>query len=159
MIHVHPRHLLNAPPDRVPPVCPYCRRRAELMKSEAVYGAGHSYGGMWVCVKCEAWVGCHKNSSDYAPLGRLANASLRRLKMRVHAELDPWWRDKPGDGPRNHRRKAVYRMLAEEMQIPPRECHVADMDEARCQHAMDVLCSDRWRILAAGVITHPINES
>lgn len=128
------------------------------MDSEAVYGEGRRYGPMWVCARCEAWVGVHKNSSDFAPLGRLANAPLRRLKMRVHAVLDTWWRDTVG-ATTSRRRKAVYRLLAEEMAIPYAECHVADFDDARCEAALDVLHSTRWRILAAGVITHTANET
>jgi hypothetical protein len=158
VIHPHPRHLITPPADRVPPLCPYCRRRSELMDSAAVYGEGRSYGPMWVCARCEAWVGCHKNSSDYAPLGRLANGPLRKLKMRVHDLLDPWWRDQTV-GTTFFRRKAMYALLAEEMRIPKRECHVADFDDAKCEHAIFILESTRWRLLAAGAITHATNET
>lgn len=50
--------------------CDYCGRRAEFVDSKIVYGK--SYGMMYLCRHCMAYVGVHKGTSR--PLGRLADA-------------------------------------------------------------------------------------
>jgi len=156
MITVYPHQVIPYPIHRVPPKCPYCARRSELVDSVAVYG--RSYGPIWLCAHCEALVGCHKNSPDFAPLGRLADAGLRKLKTEVHALLDPYWRETKG-GSQAFRRKAIYRLLGDELGIKPCRCHVGDMDDAMCERVLDLLHSARWRVLAAGAITHTANET
>lgn len=70
-------------------VCPYCGNKAELVDSAVVYG--RSYGIIWLCYPCDAYVGVHKNSPRHAPLGRLANKELREWKMRAHEVFDQLW--------------------------------------------------------------------
>lgn len=63
------------------PICPYCDNESELVDSEVVYGK--SYGMMFLCSPCDAYVGCHKDSPNNRPLGTLANRSLRSLRKRL----------------------------------------------------------------------------
>lgn len=70
-----------------PPICPYCERPAEFLASSARVYHGRDYGPVWACLPCAAWVGCHKGTTQ--PLGRLANAELRKAKMAAHAAFDP----------------------------------------------------------------------
>lgn len=65
--------------------CDYCGRQAEYVDSKVVYGK--SYGMMYLCRNCMAYVGVHKGTDK--PLGRLANAELRYWKKRAHAVFDP----------------------------------------------------------------------
>lgn len=71
--------------------CDYCGRQAEYVDSKAVYGK--SYGMMYLCRNCMAYVGVHKGTDK--PLGRLANAELRYWKKAAHAEFDPLWQRGP----------------------------------------------------------------
>lgn len=48
--------------------CDYCGRQAEYVDSKVVYGK--SYGMMYLCRNCMAYVGVHKGTDK--PLGRLA---------------------------------------------------------------------------------------
>jgi len=73
-------------------ICPYCGKNAVLTDSAVVYH-GRSYGMIWLCRPCWAYVGTHKNSRKHAPLGRIANAELRDWKKKVHAAFDPLWKD------------------------------------------------------------------
>lgn len=61
-------------------ICPYCGRSAEFVDSIAVYR--RSYGMIYLCRPCDAYVGVHGRSDT--PLGRLANAELRRWKIAAH---------------------------------------------------------------------------
>ena len=58
-------------------ICPYCGKETELIDSAEVY-QGVSYGWMYICRPCDAYVGCYKGTTK--ALGRLANAELRKYK-------------------------------------------------------------------------------
>jgi hypothetical protein len=108
-------------------LCPYCENPAVLTGSKEVYG-GRDFGMIWLCRPCQAWVGVHRNSPRAAPLGRLANASLRRAKMEAHAAFDPFWQSDTTPGSR----KRAYQWLSEALGIPYRAMHIGMLDEAQC---------------------------
>ena len=58
-------------------ICPYCGQPTEYVDSAAVYH-GISYGMIYLCRKCDAYVGVHRGTDK--ALGRLANRSLREWK-------------------------------------------------------------------------------
>lgn len=118
--------------------CDYCGREAELVDSAEVYH-GRSYGLIWLCRPCWAWVGVHESSKNHAPLGRLANSELRGWKIRAHAAFDPIWRARfmAGDGKTKARAEA-YKWLAAQLEIPPRNCHIGMFDVELCKRAVDV---------------------
>ena len=90
--------------------CDYCGHKAELVDDTVIYG--HSYGHKaYLCRYCGAYVGCHGRSDK--PMGRLADAGLRRKKMEAHAAFDPLWKR----GPFRGRRKDAYAWLAGKMAI------------------------------------------
>lgn len=55
-------------------VCPYCKEQTEYVDSACIYGK--SYGMIYLCRKCDAYVGVHKGTNK--ALGRLANKELRQ---------------------------------------------------------------------------------
>ena len=63
--------------------CDYCGRQAEYVDSKVIYGK--SYGMMYLCRNCMAYVGVHKGTDK--PLGRLANAELRYWKKAARLRL------------------------------------------------------------------------
>lgn len=67
-------------------ICPYCGQPTEYVDSAAVYH-GISYGMIYLCRKCDAYVGVHRGTDK--ALGRLANRSLREWKKRAHYYFDP----------------------------------------------------------------------
>lgn len=109
--------------------CPYCGNDAELTTGYKVYPHRLDLADLkvWACFPCDAWVGTHKNSPTHAPLGRLANAELRRAKMAAHAAFDPWW--KSG---RMTRREA-YQKLANLMSMDPKDAHIGMFDVEQCK--------------------------
>lgn len=109
--------------------CPYCGNDAELTTGYKVYPHRLDLADLkvWACFPCDAWVGTHKNSPTHAPLGRLANAELRRAKMAAHAAFDPW--RKSG---RMTRREA-YQKLADLMDMDPKDAHIGMFDVEQCK--------------------------
>jgi len=115
-------------------ICPYCGQPAQLTDSAEVYG-GRSYGNIWLCRPCGARVGTHKRDGK-TPLGTLADAPLRALRMRVHGDFDPLWKQDPE--PRGARLR-WYRRLAEAMGIELKDCHMAMFDEELCRRALEAI--------------------
>jgi hypothetical protein len=116
--------------------CPYCGGRAVLVDSAEVYG-GRSYGNIWLCRPCSAWVGVHAGSPTYQPLGRLADANLRRAKMQAHAAFDPLWRQPPNSAKAGARKRA-YAWLAAAMGLTARQTHIGAFDEAQCARVVEL---------------------
>lgn len=123
------------------PVCPYCTANAVLCDASAVYG--EKFAGrfnIWVCVNypdCDSYVGVHSNSPYAAPKGSLANATLRKLRIRAHEEFDQLW--KAG----RMKRSAAYRHLAGIMNIDVKRCHIGDFSEEQCLKALMALAGPR----------------
>lgn len=123
-------------------ICPYCGLNAELTDSILVYRK--SYGKIWICQPCEAWVGVHSGSKGNRPKGTLAKIKLRKMRMEGHKLFDPIWRKRVADGePKKAARKATYKELAARMGIHYNDCHFAMFDEERCAKALEVLRT--WR--------------
>lgn len=112
-------------------ICNYCGRKAELVDSKEIYGT--SYGKMYLCRRCNAYVGCHKGTDR--PLGRLADAELRYWKKAAHAVFDPLWRQ----GRFRGKRKAAYEWLAEQMELPVEQTHIGMFDIAQCKQAIKIV--------------------
>lgn len=68
--------------------CTHCLLPSQLrFFTDKDYPYTKNYGPVYICVLCEAWVGCHKGTEQ--PLGAPANAALRQARQRVHAVFDP----------------------------------------------------------------------
>lgn len=119
-----------------PGPCPFCQGEPKLVDSAEIYG--RSYGWAWRCYQCDAYVGCHRGTTD--PLGTLADAATREARGKAHAAFDPLWqRLGKGDG---RRRRKTYQWLATELGIDEDECHIAMFDAATCQRVVE-LCNQR----------------
>jgi len=111
-------------------ICDYCGTQAELVDSKIIYGK--SYGNIYLCPKCGAYVGVHKGSD--CPLGRLANAELRYWKKAAHSAFDPLWKY----GKFKRQRNAAYRWLAEQMKLPVEKTHIGMFDVAQCKEVIQI---------------------
>lgn len=120
--------------------CPYCKQPAELVDSAEVYD-GRSYGNIWLCRPCDAYVGVHKNDDKNRPLGRLANAELRKYKGYAHNAFDPLWQRKMrSEGcSKRQARSAGYRWLSEQLGISKKKCHIGMFDIETCKRVV-ALC-------------------
>ena len=111
-------------------VCPYCGNPTEYVDSKEVYEK--SYGNIYLCRACEAWVGVHQGSDK--ALGRLANKELRTLKMEAHAKFDKLWKQLlKFDYSISKSRRMCYTWLAEKMNLPIELTHIGMFDEQQCQ--------------------------
>lgn len=133
--------------------CPYCNSETDFKDSSVIYGK--SYGMVYVCKKfpeCDAYVGVHQGTTK--PLGRLANAELRKWKKAAHAHFDPLWKwklmerrsGKPGKSGKpggSHYRKGYarqsgYKWLASELGINRDDCHIGMFDVDMCKKVINL---------------------
>ncbi|MBR1567113.1 MAG: DUF3268 family zinc-finger domain-containing protein [Oscillospiraceae bacterium] len=110
--------------------CDYCGRRAEYVDSKIIYGK--SYGMIYLCRNCMAYVGVHKGTSK--PLGRLANAELRHWKKLAHAFFDPLWKFGRFKGRRND----AYGWLSKKMGLPIEKTHIGMFDVQQCRQVVEI---------------------
>lgn len=115
-------------------ICPYCGETAEFVSSAEVYG-GRDYGYIYLCRPCDAYVGCHGNSTE--PLGTLANAELRGWRNRAHAAFDAAW--KTG----GMQRTDAYIWLADQLEMPDETCHIGMFDTATCKRVIKICIEKR----------------
>lgn len=118
-------------------ICDYCGREAVLLTGREIYPHRPDLyeKKIWDCRPCKASVGCHPGTER--PLGRLANAGLRKAKMKAHAAFDPIWKT------REMRRSEAYSWLAGELRIPGSKCHIGMFDEAQCAEVVRACATPR----------------
>ncbi len=114
--------------------CPYCGEPTALVDSKLVYRK--SYGLIYHCHPCKAWVGVHEGTTKAK--GRLANAQLREAKKRAHFFFDQLWRRKMDEQnwPKKKARGAAYKWLGDQLQLEPEYCHIGMMDLATCMRVV-----------------------
>ena len=119
---------------KFPPRCDYCGLPAELVSGMDIYPHRPDLKSLsfWQCKPCKAHVGCHKKS-NFVPLGRLADAELRKAKQKAHAAFDPLWKNKI-----MHRREA-YAWLAKELKISIEKCHIGYFDIDMCTRVVKII--------------------
>lgn len=134
------------------PLCAHCNQPSALVLGENIYRHRRDLAkrSFYKCFNCDAYVGCHRRTSE--PLGRPANAELRAARQKLHnLMIDPLWKtaiDACGYTPEDNKARAiitkaararVYHYLAMSLGIERSECHVAMFDLETCRAA--------WRAL------------
>ena len=116
-----------------PIICQYCGERATLITGAEVYPHRPDLHGkkFWACRRCDARVGCHPGTEK--PLGDLANAETRLMRLRAHDAFDRLWRSGRVD------RSTAYRWLSAHMGV--RSAHIGRMNVEQCRKVIR-LCSE-----------------
>lgn len=114
-------------------ICPYCDKPAQLVTGDKIYPHRHDLFAklFYQCAPCDAYVGCHPKADAHGhggigdgavPMGRLANAELRRAKQAAHAAFDPLWKS------RSMSRKEAYAWLSKELGVSKSNTHIGMFD-------------------------------
>jgi hypothetical protein len=143
---------VKAPPQ---PVCDYCGQKAVLARTgDTAYPYREDHGPVWICAACQAWIGVHSRSTRNVPLGRLANASLREAKSRLHDALEPLIAAKVRRDAVNlfSARAKALRWIATELGFDPLPPSIHDLTSDQCQNALryvEAFVKDRQQRRAA----------
>lgn len=117
-------------------ICPYCGRKPKYVDSSIVYGK--SYGMIYFCGDCDAYVGVHYGNSG-KPLGRLANRELRSAKKEAHFYFDHLWKRATKKGrSKSDARSAAYKWLGENLNIPKEHTHIGMFDVDMCKRVVEI---------------------
>lgn len=95
-------------------ICPYCGKPSKYIDSVEIYGV--SYGMIYCCRPCDAYVGVHVGTNRAK--GRLANAGLRKWKREAHKYFDHIWKSEYMG------RKYAYKWLSGQLGIPAKHTHI-----------------------------------
>jgi hypothetical protein len=115
--------------------CPYCNQPTQYVDSKRVYTK--SYGMIYLCEPCGAWVGVHKGTNT--ALGRLANRELRKWKKDAHKYFDPLWQKKMKQVySKTKARHKAYTWLAEQMGLSIKDTHIGMFDVEQCKQVIEI---------------------
>lgn len=122
-------------------LCPYCGAVAKCVPDP---NQMYPERVIWQCAPCDARVGCHPGTC--APLGTLADAQTRDLRVLVHQKFDRIWQEghERAGVYRSIARRTAYRWLAAHLDITEAVCHVAMFDAEWCNDALAVLDRKTW---------------
>lgn len=118
-------------------ICPYCGNATTLIDSSEIYGT--SYGPIYICRPCNAYVGCYKGT--HTALGRLANQELREAKKKAHHYFDQLWK------PQVQKRPLEYLWLSQQLGIPKEFTHIGMSNTNQCNHIIEL---SRNKLLSIG---------
>lgn len=124
-------------------ICDYCHQPAELVRGTVTYPRRKDLADrrFWYCAACQAWTSCHLpadksgrrgRGDGTVPMGRLADADLRRWRQSFHAVFDPIW--KTGTLTRDE----AYAHVAAELRIGAQQCHSSLFTLEQCREAVRI---------------------
>lgn len=121
-------------------ICPYCGKETEYIDSSYIYGK--SYGMVYICKPCDAYVGVHRGTN--IALGSLANEHLRNARKKAHYWFDPIFKTgliheifKEEHTDLNDRKKA-YLWLSKQLEIDTELCHIAMFNLEQCNEVIKI---------------------
>lgn len=117
-------------------ICSYCSQSTDYIDSIEIYGK--SYGMVYLCRPCDAFVGVHKGT-DKAK-GSVANYELREVRKQAHRYFDQLWKRKmfKENLTQKYARNKAYKWLAETMEIDRKCCHIGMMDLSQCKQVIEI---------------------
>ena len=78
----------------------------------------------WICDTCHNYVGCHhKTKNRTQPLGIIPNKQLRAARQKIHAVLDPLWKDGLID------RKKLYKAISDDLGWKYHTANIRSLEE------------------------------
>jgi hypothetical protein len=116
----------------------HCGSTATLQSNSVIYGREYGNGKAWICERypeCRSYVGTDPKGK---PLGTLTDEETRRMRKKLHAIVDPLWKDRP-DGSKSKNRGLVYGWLQRITGLPSRDCHIAMFDAEKCREVMELI--------------------
>lgn len=107
-------------------ICPYCGKEPEFVDSSTIYGK--SYGMIYLCRGCDAYVGVHEGSKK--ALGRLADKQLRYWKKQAHEYFDKIWKLELRS------RRGAYKWLSEKLDLHAEYTHIGMFSVKTCKEVV-----------------------
>lgn len=123
----------------------FCGAPARLASNATIYGREHGNGKAWICTtfpKCRGYVGAHP---DGKPLGTIVDQETKKLRMKVHALVDPLWQNAENGRSKKRNRGSVYGWLKRILGDGTRHIHVGEMSREDCLRALEIIPKNPYR--------------
>ena len=136
--------------------CCKCERQApaRLTNGSEIYPHRDDLAALpfWRCQQCGNHVGCHhKTSNPTRPLGVIPTPEIRKVRMQIHAVMDPLWRSGAVA------RRDLYQRLSDAL---GRSYHTADLRSlAECERMLEEvlrLRNETQPVAVANGTPHPL---
>lgn len=124
------------------PICPICEKESVMVMGDVIYPRRPDlYSKKFF--QCpdhkDLYVGTHAKTG--LPLGVLADAEHRLLKMKCHSVFDPRWLSAGSDRARRMERVKCYSRLASSMNITIDQAHFGMFSKEQCKQAYKIICN------------------
>jgi len=121
-------YFIMMPRKYFPNGCNICGVQKSIILTDSAIIYGSSYGLIYYCTNCRAYVGVHKvkdnpHGEKDAPLGTLADSELRRLRKQAHALFDPLWSKSTLS------RRGAYKVLQRATGVSEERAHIAMLNK------------------------------
>ena len=116
----------------------FCGSPAKLGSNATIYGREYGNGMAFICTRfptCRGYVGCHP---DGRPLGSIADQETKKLRMKVHALIDPLWRGANNGRSKHRNRGSVYGWMRRIMD-ENKDFHCGELSKEQCLKALDLI--------------------
>lgn len=104
-----------------------------------LYGIEYGNGKAFICDRFPDCRGSVSVDPQDKPLGFIADPETKALRYKLHAIIDPLWKDVENGRSKKRNRGSVYGWLQRIMELSPRECHIAMFDREDCLRAMKLI--------------------
>ena len=121
------------------PVC-FCGSTSSLRSNSLIYnGKEYGNGKVWLCDRFHACRGSVGTHPDGKPLGTIPDEETKRLRIKVHALVDPIWKaDKK-------KRGSVYGWLKRIMG-GQKEIHMGETTKEDCLRLIDAIKNNPYEV-------------
>lgn len=115
----------------------YCGSETSLRSNALIYnGKEYGNGKVWLCNRfpaCRGSVGTHP---DGRPLGTIPDPETKKLRIQVHALIDPIWKNHPGH--KKKKRGSVYGWL-KRITGGEKEIHIGETTKEDCLRLIELI--------------------
>lgn len=112
----------------------FCGSTASIRSNAIIYnGREYGNGKAWICDRfpdCRGSVGTHP---DGKPLGTIPDAETKKLRIQVHAVIDPIWK-----GQSKKKRGSVYGWL-KRITGSQKEIHIGETTKEDCLRLLELI--------------------
>src|SRR3990167_4777825 len=122
----------------------FCGSSSSLRSNALIYnGKEYGNGKIWLCDRfpaCRGSVGTHP---DGKPLGTIPDDETKKLRIKIHAIIDPLWQNNMNGRSRGRNRGSVYGWLRRIMGFE-KQPHVGEFTKDDCLRALRLIAEQPY---------------
>lgn len=121
----------------------FCGSTAHIQSNSMIYGREYGNGKAYICDRWPECDGAIGTDPQGKPLGTMCDGKTRKLRRKLHAIVDPLWRNQ--DRPKRKARGSVYGWIQRITGMSPKECHIAMFDAEMCVKVLGLIARNPYK--------------